>query len=294
MRINKVIGILFIIIFWNSKICAQEKPIAAYQDTSLDTVLNSLEDIYKVKFSFNTKIIKGKSIKIAGALALQEILQKIQAQTTLFFEKINNRYYIIRENTENATHICGQLINSETGEPLKGASIKKRSNGSITVSDDQGYFYLPLKNKEEDSITISFLGYYTIEQSISELSAEQCKKMYLNQQNQELEEVVIQEYITKGFSKERSSGAVLFNPSKLSLLPRLIEPDILKSVQFLPGIESTTEKASELFIRGSNSDQNLVLWDGIKVYNSGHFFDLLSVFNPYVTESVKVSRSFAA
>ncbi|KAA1246181.1 FecR domain-containing protein, partial [Aquimarina sp. RZ0] len=92
MRINKVIGILFIIIFWNSKICAQEKSIAAYQDTSLDKVLNSLEDIYNVKFSFNTKIIKGKSIKIAGALALQEILQKIQAQTTLFFEKINNRY----------------------------------------------------------------------------------------------------------------------------------------------------------------------------------------------------------
>ncbi|WP_188112182.1 TonB-dependent receptor [Aquimarina sp. RZ0] len=237
--------------------------------------------------------MKNKRIKISGRLLLQDILQKIQSQTSLFFEKINDRYYIIRDKTQNKNQVCGILIDGETGIPLEGASIKKMSNGSVVTTDDRGYFYLHSKNSQQDTVNIRFLGYNTQKYLINELSEKQCKKIYLYQNNQQLEEVLIQEYVTQGFSKEKLSGAVIFDPNKLSLLPRLIEPDILKSVQFLPGVESTTEKASELFIRGSNSDQNLILWDGIKVYNSGHFFNLLSAFNPYVTESVKVSRGFS-
>jgi len=108
----------------------------------------------------------------------------------------------------------------------------------------------------------------------------------------DLDEVLISnEYLTIGFDKIESDGSIKVNPDDLGILPGLTEPDVLQSLQLLPGISSPTESASDLHIRGGTPDQNLVLWDGIKMYHQGHFFGLISAFNPYITESINVSRS---
>ena len=108
----------------------------------------------------------------------------------------------------------------------------------------------------------------------------------------DLDEVLIlNEYLTIGFDRTESDGSIKINPDDLGILPGLTEPDVLQGLQLLPGISSPTESASDLHIRGGTPDQNLVLWDGIKMYHQGHFFGLISAFNPYITESINVSRS---
>jgi len=106
---------------------------------------------------------------------------------------------------------------------------------------------------------------------------------------QELERVFIKEYPTIGVKKNRD-GSISVSPDELAILPGLIEPDVLQSLQILPGVQSPDETASGLYIRGATPDQNLVLWDGIKMYYSGHFFGILSAFNPYVTDKVKLTN----
>tara|TARA_R110002073_G_scaffold128999_6_gene275277 strand:- start:41739 stop:44063 length:2325 start_codon:yes stop_codon:yes gene_type:complete len=103
--------------------------------------------------------------------------------------------------------------------------------------------------------------------------------------------IVVTEYLTAGFDKNKNGGSIIMNPNKLGILPGLTEPDILQSLQLLPGISSPTESASNLHIRGGTPDQNLILYDGIKVYHQGHLFGMISPFNPYVIESVNVFRS---
>jgi hypothetical protein len=80
----------------------------------------------------------------------------------------------------------------------------------------------------------------------------------------------------------------VLNTKKFGILPGLIEPDILQSVQALPGVESTNSIAN---INGGTNDQNLVLWDNIKMYHSGHFFGLISPYNPNLTNKVIVSKT---
>lgn len=65
----------------------------------------------------------------------------------------------------------------------------------------------------------------------------------------------------------------------------------MQTLLALPGVESVDERISSLNIRGGTHDQNLILWDGIKMYQSGHFFGLISAFNPYLTENVEVSKN---
>ncbi|WP_347922554.1 TonB-dependent receptor [Pontimicrobium sp. SW4] len=107
---------------------------------------------------------------------------------------------------------------------------------------------------------------------------------------QYLEEVVINNYLTKGISLT-NGGSTTIKPESFGILPGLIEPDILQTIQSLPGVISVDERVSNVNIRGGTHDQNLMLWDGIKMYQSGHFFGLISAFNPYLTETVSVSKN---
>lgn len=107
-----------------------------------------------------------------------------------------------------------------------------------------------------------------------------------------LEEVVlVTEYLTAGFNQNKKDGSVSMNPNRLAVLPGLTDPDVLQSLQLLPGISSPTESAANLHIRGGTPDQNLILYDGIKIYHQGHMFGMISPFNPYIVEDVNVFRS---
>jgi hypothetical protein len=59
----------------------------------------------------------------------------------------------------------------------------------------------------------------------------------------------------------------------------------------LYGVESTNESIANINVRGGTNDQNLMLWDNIKMYHSGHFFGLISAYNPNVTNKITVSKT---
>ena len=96
--------------------------------------------------------------------------------------------------------------------------------------------------------------------------------------------------MTKGIQKI-ASGGLEINYKEFGLLPGLVEPDVLQSLQAIPGITSRKESVSYLNVRGGTHDQNLFLWDGIKMYNTSHFFGMISAFNPYMTKKVTLVKN---
>ncbi|WP_298495365.1 TonB-dependent receptor plug domain-containing protein [uncultured Algibacter sp.] len=107
---------------------------------------------------------------------------------------------------------------------------------------------------------------------------------------QNLEEIVVKNYLTTGITK-LNDGSLTIKPKTFGILPGLIEPDVLQTIQAIPGVQSTDETVSNINVRGGTHDQNLFLWDGIKMYQSGHFFGLISAFNPYTTERINVFKN---
>lgn len=110
---------------------------------------------------------------------------------------------------------------------------------------------------------------------------------------QELSEVMVCGYIVKGINK-LSNGSFEINISDFDILPGLIDTDVLQAVQAFPGIQSINETVSNINIRGGSHDQNLILWDDIKMYQSGHFFGLISMFNPQITQHVSLTKNGSA
>jgi len=202
------------------------------------------------------------------------------------FKKVDERYYILKYKTN--LRVCGYLKDSYDSLAITGASITVIGKKKGTTSNEQGYFELE-QNQTSDTLSISFLGYKTLQIPVAKTN-EACPTYSLVQENFQLSEVVVQEYLTAGITKLKD-GAIQIKPNTSTILSGLSEPDVLQSIQVLPGIESPTETASGLFIRGGSPDQNLVLWDGIKMYNSDHFFGMISAFNPYITENITVYRN---
>ncbi len=68
------------------------------------------------------------------------------------------------------------------------------------------------------------------------------------------------------------------------------EADILKTLQLLPGVSGGTEGSAGLYVRGGSPDQNLILLDGVPVYNVNHVFGFLSVFNTDAINNVDIYK----
>lgn len=283
---------LFIFLFSIATIAyAQEKVTLSFNDISLSEAFTTIESEFGVKFSYNTKLTQDKSISIAEqSLSLAEIIQLFQKEFSVVFEKINERYYIIRDqNQEGKIRICGTLLDALSGIPIAQANIINSTQAKGVTSGKDGAFELFLVDAK-DVIEIRYLGYKTQQFIASDLQKTPCTTINLVTDNVQLQEVTLGEYLTSGITKNKN-GAIGITPKKLGILPGLTEPDVLQTIQLLPGIQSPSETASGLYIRGGTPDQNLILWDGIKMYHSGHFFGMLSAFNPYITEKVDLYRS---
>jgi len=175
-----------------------------------------------------------------------------------------------------------------TDQKIVGATIE--SDHDHAVTDESGYFTIRV-SKGSGILRIRSVGYDLLEMNIRHQSPpDSCVNIKLRQTVVKLQEVVINNFLTRGININ-SDGAIQIKASSLGVLPGLMDPDILQTVQALPGIQSVDERVSDINVRGGTHDQNLIFWDGIRMYQSGHFFGLISAFNPYLTDQVKLVKN---
>lgn len=191
---------------------------------------------------------------------------------------------------------CAQ-VNSEDKQPLAIVldDIEAQYNITFTYADATLSNIVLIKPKKTESLK-ELLSYLSDITGLSFQKLDDTNIVITNDISTEitatqfLEEVVVTNYLTRGISL-KSDGIISIKPKQFGILPGLIEPDILHTIQALPGIISVDERVSNLNVHGGTHDQNLILWEGIKMYQSGHFFGLISAFSPYLTENVIVSKN---
>ena len=95
----------------------------------------------------------------------------------------------------------------------------------------------------------------------------------------ELEEIVVLDQSART-RIQALPGSESLEITKLALTPQLFgEPDIIKSITLLPGVHGEAEGAGGFEVRGGNAYQNLVLMDGMTLFNPSHMMGIFSTFN---------------
>ncbi|MFK5889483.1 MAG: TonB-dependent receptor [Flavobacteriaceae bacterium] len=262
----------------------QKKTISiTFTNSPLTEVLSTIESHFDVHFSYESHTVSSLklSLTIEGK-SLNEILNVLHKKTALFFEILSDKYIAIRLFTNSdLISICGNLV-TDKAMPLSGATITY--NGKGLVSDKKGSFKIK-SIRAGTTITIQYLGFKTFKIKAKELFSNECKNLILKESSEQIKTIVIKNYLTNGIDKT-NNGSFVLSPKKLGILAGLTEPDLFQSIQLLPGVNSPNETATGLHVRGGTPDQNLILWDGIKIYHSGHLFGAISPFNSYITKQI--------
>lgn len=189
--------------------------------------------------------------------------------------------------------ISGYISDKTNGEILIGAAVfdQKSKDGSITNA--YGYYSITLP-KGIISLRYSYVG-YDMEIKEFELKSDTLINLGLASINS-LGEVIISAKKNELGVKGSQMSAVDIPMAQLNTIPSLLgEKDLIKILQLLPGVQSGTEGSAGLYVRGGGADENLLLLDGVPVYNVNHLFGFFSVFNTDAIKNVTLYKgSFPA
>ncbi len=281
----KRIYVLFFCFVFALSIKAQDRSKAI----ALKDILQSIEKQHHIYFNYiDNEIVVFKIVPPKKSLSLSKKINYLQKKTNLFFENIDNKFINIFSNNElDAQNICGYVFSKEDNSPLENVNIKF-VNGVGTSTNEKGYF--ELKKEKVTDLLVSCIGFTTKKISVPDLQNKNCLKIYIEVEVSELNNIIANHFLTSGISK-KIDGTFEIKPKRLGILPGLIEPDVLQTMLQIPGIYSADESISSINVRGGTHDQNLFLWNGIKMYQTGHFFGLISAFNPNLAHTISITKN---
>ncbi|WP_069133047.1 TonB-dependent receptor [Rhodohalobacter halophilus] len=185
--------------------------------------------------------------------------------------------------------INGYITDSQTGETLIAANIALLETNRGTSSNTSGYY--SITNIEPGTYTLiaTFIGYQRFEREISLSEGENLRlNIELVPEGIQLQELVVES--TAEREEQRNIGRAQVSTELIKEVPSIIEPDVFRSVQLLPGVKAASDFSSGLYIRGGGPDQTLILLDETTVYNPSHFFGFFSTFNPDAVKDVRLYK----
>lgn len=185
--------------------------------------------------------------------------------------------------------ISGFVTDAESGERLIGATVMDRRSGQGTVTNTYGFYSLTLEPSDSVEIYVGYIGFESILRLIP-LSANQTLHFPIRQSAQ-LQEVEVTAERGERIEERAQMSRIDVPIEQIKKVPAFLgETDVMRALQLLPGVSGGGEGQSGLYVRGGSPDQNLILLDGVPVYNASHLFGFFSVFNSDAIKDVSLTK----
>lgn len=270
-----------------------------FDDLSIEESLAKLEKEVGVNTAYNKNEIKADNISITFEKELlSEVLEVLLANDNLSYKLIGNTITIFRsqdakpliaktKKIEKFT-LSGYVMDGESKETLIGATVYINEISKGITTNEYGFYSITLPEGSYE-ITYSFLGFETKVQQID--ISENVEFSPLMKLGNTLDEVVISDDAIEQRHAEARMSTNTLSMEKLKSIPVLMgERDVIRMIQLMPGIQSGSEGSTGLYVRGGGPDQNLILLDGVPIYNVNHLFGFLSTLNGDAIKSAEVIK----
>ena len=252
------------------QLSAQQKLSIAYSD-----------NFFKKKKKINLELKEVRMADVLGhILKGTDVKFKLKhQQLILFLDKIKKK---------KRYTISGYVSASTSGERLIGVNIYHRPSGKWTTSNEYGFYSITLLEGELD-LTFSYLG---CKEKTQNISLDQSIRQDINLVSTiTLSEIVIKPGIDSTALKSLASSGQLMPPNYLAIAPSIGgESDIVGLAKSLPGVQSGADGFGGLYVRGGEAGQNLMLLDGVPIYNASHLLGIFSVYNSDAVRSAKLMK----
>ncbi len=185
--------------------------------------------------------------------------------------------------------ISGHIRDNNTGEDLIGATVYVKELNSGTVTNVYGFYSLTLPAGKY-SLEYTYIGYQPKVKEIS-LTENITLNVELLPKSEAIEGVEISAEASDRNIVSNEMSVEKLQMKSVKKIPALMgEVDVIKAIQLLPGVSTTSEGSTGYTVRGGGADQNLVLLDEATVYNSSHLLGFFSVFNNDAVKDIKLYK----
>ncbi|MGL1884913.1 MAG: TonB-dependent receptor plug domain-containing protein [Reichenbachiella sp.] len=277
----KIVGLLSFLIFAPFLLMAQGQ--------SIEIILEEYEEEQGIKFAYDQ-----------GFFDLIELNFEYEEDINLFFTEVQNNLPLTVNNLGDNYYSFSpvvqdykiSLIDSIDQKSISPADIFVFKNGKTIPSIFNTTAVLfEYKPSPYDTLILYAIGYEKIEVPLAQLINNHQITQSISPITVQLTGFTIEDYLTTGIDLGSGMQNVNIETKDLALLPGETDGDIFASLAALPGITSPDSRAGNLYIRGSSTDQSLILFDNIPIYHRGHYYGTISPYNPKVIDEVEVYRS---
>jgi len=186
--------------------------------------------------------------------------------------------------------VSGKVLDGRTKTPVPGTQVYCQKIGAVTSTDFDGKYRIELPVGPH-RLKFSFMGLSDDFRDIV-LYNDGEMDIELYEKTINLDEINITAERPEDNFRSTSMGMIKLNMKSIKKLSVLMgEPDVIKSMVMLPGVQSTGENASGFNVRGGNIDHNLILVDETPVYNTSHLFGLFSMLDGGLVKDVTLYKS---
>jgi hypothetical protein len=185
--------------------------------------------------------------------------------------------------------ISGYVTDSENGEVLIGVTIVDTKHKTGSSTNAYGFYSITIPSGDYE-LQYSYIGYQSVfKNGVTDKNL--TIAVGLTSVEQKLGEVVIQAKRTDENVRTNEMSIAKLDIKTINMVPSLLgEVDLIKVLQLLPGVQSTSEGATGFSVRGGNSDQNLIILDEATIYNASHLMGFFSVFNNDAVKDVTLYK----
>jgi len=246
----------------------------------------------RIAFSSSGNILTEKKISLSlQDETIETVLHQLLENSGVTF-KIKEEQVILVKVAASPTYytISGYIKEKESGERLAHATVFEKYSQTGISSNEYGFYSISLP-KGTAILNYSYTGCQTLNKKV-QLKKDLSLDIGLTS-SVLLEEVLVLSKEKEDFIKVSSNTSIL-PIQQIKLLPSLGgEVDLIRTISSLSGVNTGTDGFGGIQIRGGNVDQNLVLLDGVPVYNPLHTGGIYSIFDADVIQGVQLYKGTA-
>ncbi len=189
---------------------------------------------------------------------------------------------------QNTGRLRGFVTDAENGEALAYGNVFIEELKTGASTDEKGYYFITsVPANQTYTVLISYVGYVSKSFDVF-IAPNKITELNVQLESSSVELEAVEKIGEKVIEKNATDiGLQRIAIRELEALPKGVETDVLRSLQYMPGVKSTGDVTARYYVRGGSSDQNLVLLNGATVYNPFHALGIFSVIDPEMINNVE-------
>lgn len=294
IRVFFLIGMVLLIATQMNAQKADARLTLTLKNYTLKEFTKTIENSTGYSFIYSEEIrIKHKINLNVKDKTLHEILDLVFKDEPIDYTFSGHHILLQRKKEQKAVSrkftISGYVTDGTSSETLIGTNIIESHQHQGTSTNPYGFYSITFPEGITD-LQFSYLGYAT-ETHRFYLTKDTLLNIRM-QANTQLEEVVVVSDKAEAGTLATQMGAVEIPTTQIKNTPNVLgEADVMKTIQLMPGVQAGVDGSAGLYIRGGTPDQNLILLDGIPIYNVDHMLGFFSVFTPEAVKKVTLFKS---